>query len=373
VLARRSHRSRAGTLLLVALLTALVPALTAARRRGPAPWIQLATPAPYQVFQRDSAASGAIPIEGVCSGLATGVQARFRGSAWVVIDAAPDCTGAGTFQGVLTGRPTAQGSVDVRFTNRLSVTDSVTPVGIGDVFVIAGQSNAEMEGDNLQAFQHPTLLAGAYTRNDVFKLGDDPIHHSAASNGSSWPLLATLLMGNEGIPVGFVATAVGSTGLLTPPDWEPGNESGLGLYARLLEQVDEATHGMGTSAVLWFQGENEALFHVAYADYLAALFALADAVYADLGVPLVVGVVGKMPIDPAFSEPIRQAQRDAAALHPNILAGPETQDLPVDPFFAIHFVSDFALRSIAERWCASLSGTIYGPLDCQLSSFEAPE
>jgi hypothetical protein len=345
---------------------------------GPPAAIEIRVPAPYQVFQRDAQDLGSIPIEGRCSGSATVIEARFASGPWTVIDRAPDCSGAGAFQGWLSNQRAGQGVLRVRFAQRDAISDMVTPVGIGDVFVIAGQSNAVMIGKNTQRFEHPELLAGAYTLDDVWKIGHDPIHKSTASNGSSWPLLATLLMGTADLPVAFIATAKKSTGLVRPPDWEPGNPMGRGLYERMLEQVREATLGARMPrAILWFQGEADLVKGVGEDAYLAALLNLAGNVEEDLpGTSLVVGVLGSGLLAFRGVESIRGAQREAAALRSddNILGGPETYDIEVvDPWRGVHFTTDGALRTIAERWCQSLSGPLYGPLDCNLASFERTE
>jgi hypothetical protein len=143
----------------------------------------------------------------------------------------------------------------------------------------------------------------------------------------------------------------------------------------MLQQVDEATLGTRRiRAILWFQGEADVAKRVGYDAYRSGLLDLAKHLEADLpGVSLVVGVLGSGLLEFRDVESIRRAQRDAAASRDddNLLAGPETSDIRiVDRRFAVHFTNDAALRTIAERWCQSLSGTVYGSLDCKLESFE---
>ena len=68
------------------------------------------------------------------------MEARFNGGAWADIDTT-DVDGA--FSGTLADQAEGQGSVEVRRKNDATSAASVAYVGVGDIFVIGGQSNAE--------------------------------------------------------------------------------------------------------------------------------------------------------------------------------------------------------------------------------------
>ena len=126
----------------------------------------------------------------------------------------------------------------------LTVESAESPVcfGVGDVFVVAGQSNAAGHGNGFIPTR--TGLVSACREDGGWRLLDGPEGlPGAMGNGSCWPILGDLLAKANGCPVGFVNVAVGGT---NSREWIPGTP----LYARLVEAIKE-----GCRAVLWHQGE----------------------------------------------------------------------------------------------------------------------
>src|SRR5690606_31682778 len=85
---------------------------------------------------------------------------------------------------------------------------------------------------------------------------------------SVWPLVATLHMADQGVPVAFITTADGGTGLVSPSnDWD--DTPGV--------QYSDAVTKLGNSgvnsiaAILWWQGESDTVFQVSRSAYNAAL------------------------------------------------------------------------------------------------------
>ena len=107
--------------------------------------IAISYPNQYVVFQRHNGTTGEILVTGSYEGSPTAIEASFNSGPWVLLDDDPE---AGLFSGSFNAS-VGQGVLQVRFANAHSITDSVSDVGIGDVFVIAGQSNAVGHGNTL--------------------------------------------------------------------------------------------------------------------------------------------------------------------------------------------------------------------------------
>ncbi len=231
---------------------------------------------------------------------------------------------------------------------------------MGDVFVIAGQSNAVMMAQTHNTSLQPsTALPLQRNVPGLFKWTADPIHADLIPTGSAWPLLADRVVGQTGIPMMFIPTALGSTALVSPSDWAVGGD----LWQRMLDRIRlGTTDQMCVRAVLWFQGESDALHGVSKQAYRAALEEFGRELQAQLScpTPLVVARIGAFDAVPEVDlEAIRDAQTEAAAEHPVILPGPITADLPT--WDGVHF-GDAAMPELAERWCLAL-GAFY-ELDC---------
>ena len=110
------------------------------------------------------------------------------------------------------------------------LTASVEPVGVGEVFLIAGQSYPQPAPD-----------------------GSD--------GGSIWPAVGDELAARLGVPIGFANVAWGGT---SSAQWQPGTE----LHDRLVA----TGKSLGRfRAVLWQQGESDVINHTSTDDYVAAL------------------------------------------------------------------------------------------------------
>ncbi len=240
--------------------------------------------------------------------------------------------------------------------------------GSPPTFVLAGQSNMVGLSTMPPVFTSPTpegLESHTYHLGDYWKLTEDPLHTGTWDDRTSaWPTFAGEWMAVTGMQVNLIATAGGGSCLLvgppykpTPPLWDPDAATGL-WYRRMLDQVAEANPGSRLRAVLWYQGECE-VTHLAkfssdpYSDYKAALEHLADRIWEDLGVPMVVAPVSLRPPPWPYQpkrQPIHDATIDAAVDHPHIYLGPDTDDLEHEEDGShIHDVV-----TLGERWFDSV-------------------
>ena len=184
----------------------------------PSETVTVTSPVAYQTFQR-TGTTASIPISGTYSGTPTAIEASFNGGAYATIDASPS---GGTFSGTLASQSQGQGTLTVRYTNDTGVTDTVADVGIGDVYLVLGDSIAEGRGTNAQSHGW-TTKATNYRQDNLWKEGNDPMDTNTTI-GSHWPLLAKHIMQSEGVPVAMMVNGTGSqdiTGTLN--GWAVGN------------------------------------------------------------------------------------------------------------------------------------------------------
>lgn len=153
------------------------------------------------------------------------------------------------------------------------------PFFVGDIWLLAGQSNMEGYGDLIDTAlpnPHVRLLGmdGAWTeaREPLHWLVDspDPVHHGDDSTreqrskdqhahrtkgaGVGLPF-AHGLTDALNIPIGLVACAHGGTSMA---QWDPAkkDEGGKSLYGSMVRQFELA--GGKVTGVLWYQGESDA-------------------------------------------------------------------------------------------------------------------
>ncbi len=130
-------------------------------------------------------------------------------------------------------------------------TASVEPVGVGEVFVVAGQSYAVGANDELTQVTDPQGRVVAY---DVIKqqwrVANDP-QPNVGDGGTIWPTTGDHLLPLVRVPIGFVNVAVGGT---ATRQWLPGE--------KLYEALAAAGKEIGRfRAVLWQQGESDVIEH----------------------------------------------------------------------------------------------------------------
>ncbi len=319
--------------------------------------ISVTFPQQYFIAQRDTATNkGTIHIEGTYTGNPTAIEARFNNGNWKVIDSSPN---GGVFSADLTDQNIGQGTLEVRFADNHSINDNVQNVGIGDVYAIAGQSNAEGRGINAQQLDNSlSIKATVYREDNQWRLANDPVD-TGTTSGSPWPLLANQIIKNTNIPVAFISAATGGSSIT---QWQKGGS----YYNNLIQQINEATHGTNKiRAVLFFQGERDMSTtgtgcHGDYNCYKNNLSQLAKDLMHDIHAKIVVGQTNFQPNNSTREsvDNIRKAQKDLWDLDENVLSGPSTYDLPLGSD-TLHFKTDEQLARLAERWWVSLRYHFY--------------
>jgi len=323
--------------------------------------INIFTPQTYQVIQR-SGATGDIIITGIFNQAGShDVEASFNGGAYATI--ASGVASGAEFSGTLTGQAEGQGTLTVRLVDTPAVAATVDYVGIGDIFVIAGQSNAMGYGTNNQVYAG--ALAAAVFGNDYdWRDCVDPVDRNtlqkdavsddgAVPAGSVWPLLATLIMADQSVPVAFVPCAKGATGITA---WQPGadHQDRTTLYGSMAYRALQT----GCKAVLYWGYVTDAAAAMNQATFNAYLDAFANAVQADLGVTVMPcqmqNCAGIADVQEAA---IRAACVEAWGDNANVEAGPDLSGLASDDNY--HLMTDAKLSAAADLWWAALDAALY--------------
>lgn len=136
----------------------------------------------------------------------------------------------------------------------------IEPIGIGEVFVVAGQSNATNSGQTPTRPASP--LVSAFSGSS-WRPASDPMPgtHDNALGGSFQPSMGDALVETFGVPVGFASTGQGGSAIRHwQPDYEHDFENNTfhnGLYNWTLYRMRQFGP-QGFRALLWHQGESNA-------------------------------------------------------------------------------------------------------------------
>lgn len=241
--------------------------------------LRLSLPLDYQVHQRASRAEGRIIVAGALthgSEYPGTLEARLIGAGatadWQKL--APIPSGKTEFRAELNGPAGGWYRLEVRVmqANAPAAEAAVEHVGVGEVFVVAGQSNSANHGEERQKTRTGLVAA---CHNGRWQLANDPQPGASGSGGSFIPPFGDAIAERFKVPVGIVATGVGATSVRewlphgtrfpNPPtltgqvtrlatgEWESQGR----LYENLVARMKQAgPHGF--RAVLWHQGESDA-------------------------------------------------------------------------------------------------------------------
>lgn len=182
----------------------------------------------------------------------------------------------GKFSGVPTGGPYFVTAV----LKKGDVVEKLTvgPLFVGDLWVLAGQSNMQGVGDLVDVTPpHNRVMAlgmddqWVQAKEPLHWLVDspDPVHsgdpktraersaqeHKTRTKGAGLGLpFAAVMADNTNVPIGLVVTAHGGTSMA---QWDPAKkgEGGKSLYGSMLRSINLA--GGKVKGVLWYQGESD--------------------------------------------------------------------------------------------------------------------
>jgi len=301
--------------------------------------ITITQPVPFQVFQRGSDNLADITIalsEGSASNSIVNVtlippespQAQVPAIGWSYAD--------GQLKNVPTGGPyTIQATYPTP--NQLGTTfrtENIGPIYVGDLWVLAGQSNMQGVGDLIDVTP-PSGRVSLLGMNGKWSRAEEPLHwlvdspdpvhsgnpadraarseaeHRSRTKGAGLGLpFGVVLASATNVPVGLIACAHGGTSMA---QWDPAKkgDGGNSLYGSMLHQVKLA--GGKVRGVLWYQGEAEAnaenskVYPKVFTDFIAAV--RSDFDQPDL--PFYLVQLGRFanPSDPKFWNSVQETQR----------------------------------------------------------------
>lgn len=240
--------------------------------------LTLTAPVEYQVVQRSTRTRGTVPIAGKVGDAdrpPPSVEARVvvggsKGE-WQALK--PNWSGAAFVAGM---EVPAGGwhRLEVRASQGGGVVSTavVEHFGIGEVFVVAGQSNSANHGEEKQKSSTGLVAASGGSH---WQLANDPQPGASGRGGSFLPPLGDALAEEFEVPIGFVPCGIGATSVRewlpkgaqfpNPPTierrvqkrpdglWESKGEAYTVFIARM-----KGLGPKGFRAVLWHQGESDA-------------------------------------------------------------------------------------------------------------------
>lgn len=247
----------------------------------PSASISLSSPLDYQVFQRSTLLKGKLDIRGKALVPADRVEARLTGTSlrgplpgnWIRIRFKKS---SGDFHAVVATTAGGFFQMDIRLLRAKApiAETTVAHVGIGEVFVVAGQSNSSNYGEALQTSQ--TRMATAWSPTS-WQIANDPQPGAQdhSKKGSFIPPFADALYRKYHVPIGIASVGHGSTSVR---QWLPAGDHVeiMPTMTRFVirnadgELVSDGTlfNGMmqcmhqlgkhGFRALLWHQGESDA-------------------------------------------------------------------------------------------------------------------
>ncbi|MGE3314574.1 MAG: sialate O-acetylesterase [Planctomycetaceae bacterium] len=138
---------------------------------------------------------------------------------------------------------------------------TVEPFGVGEIFVVAGQSYAEGANDELLSVEDPQGRVVAFDNIlGKWRVAKDP-QPNRGTGGTIWPPMGNALLPIAQVPIAFVNVASGGT---SSRQWLPGEP--------LYNNLEAAGKTIGRfRAVLWQQGESDVIENVSTETYVKNL------------------------------------------------------------------------------------------------------
>ena len=251
---------------------------------APALRIKLSSPLDYQVAQRETAAAGKLIIAGTAIPATKGgplpdrIEVRLAGKSTVgdlpgQWEPLPFDSHVPAFRDELVVPAGGWYYFELRALQGTNVIYSTTVdhVGVGEIFVIAGQSNSANYGEKRQT--NTTGLVSAFSGTNWQSAGD-PEPGAGGTKGSFMPLFGDAMAERFHVPIGIVAMGIGSTSVR---EWLPAGTrlsnlppltrnvitTGPGQWEPMGDIFNNFTDRMknfgprGFRAVLWHQGESD--------------------------------------------------------------------------------------------------------------------
>ena len=340
--------------------------------------LRVTSPVPRMVFQRALTNEASITVTGIGPPAATRIEARFvplaigqgTPTTWKPIDILP---GSAAFRGQITVS-TGWYRLDVRAKSgtTLLTETHVNRVGVGEVFVVAGQSNP------YGGFQRvPNSIDDRVScidfRQDSLSEQLLPLQFSHISYGTNigpsqpphiWSVLGDKLAQRLNMPILFLGAALGGTSSV---EWQQSAAGMVGatvnasVYRRLGAVLLHYVRRTGARAVLWHQGESDQLLNTGTQAYFDNIRFVIDKSRQQLNSAALPWVVARASyINGQTSASVIAAQNRLISDVPAVFAGPATDSItgPQNRPDGVHF-RDAGFTRFANSWDQSLTASFF--------------
>jgi hypothetical protein len=352
--------------------------------------LDISYPTNRAIFQRSNSNQGIIYFGGNFSTKLDRIDARLipinQGTAidWVPVVQSPS---SGFYKASLN---TTGGwyRLEVRgiFNGAIVALATLDKVGIGEVFVICGQSNAEGkagigDGASDDRVNRISNLNSSTESIHPFPTFDRIERTSIiAPSGKSawcWGRLGDLLASRLNVPILFINTAWEGYDI---KQWEVSANGGSGYntfgevfappgfpFNTIRNSIQQYTHMLGVRAVLFHQGETDNMLNTTQLSYFSSMETfikkLRESTQKD--VSFVVARVSRN-LDRNTYQPVLDAQNQVISQIPNVFNGPLTDDIG-ERFDGLHFSAE-GTRKVADRWNTQLDANFFSTSTPQLAT-----
>ena len=362
--------------------------------------LKITYPESRAVFQRENDNTSTIYLSGSLYQPTDSVQARMQveevgqglSSNWVTIQRNP---AGGIFQGALKARGGWYRLEVQSFAGgKIIGNDVIRKIGIGEVFIITGQSNAQgFLNYGATGATDDRVNCVTYNNFTANSLADPPAPTFEQLSANSligprgqgawcWGVLGDLIVKQYNVPVLFINTAWAAT---TIKNW---SESAAGQvtknifaigtpfenfpagmpYANLVIALRYYCSLQGLRAVLWQQGETDNVpLNSTRKDYGESMQYIVNKTRADTD-RYPAWVLARSSFNVGItSEAIIQAQNDVInTYNNNVFAGPYTDNIQIPRFDEVHFGNrptdnpgDKGLIDVGQAWFQSLNAVFF--------------
>ena len=359
--------------------------------------IQVSFPVSRAVLQRNNSGQATIRITGYYTSSVTRIEARLQArdgvgssSDWTTVQGSPS---GGVFTGDLTGTG-GWYNLDVRGMNGNQQVGNITTierVGIGEVFIIAGQSNAQGIHQSAPNPLNDLVNCVNYVYPDnnypndpptpVFAQLDNSTGFTIAPRGVGswcWGQLGDLLVKRLKVPVMFFNAAFAGTAVRNWRESAPNGGTAYSVYngapyenrqpyINLKLALQFYSNMLGVRAVLWHQGEADNLIKTATSSYLSDLQFVINQTRQDYNKNLawVVARASYGDFYGGVDSDVIAAQNQTVSSTSNVFSGPATDAIqiprqrpPLNDPDGVHFDYN-GLIDVANAWNSSLTDSFF--------------
>ena len=241
-------------------------------------------------------------------------------------------------------------------------------IGVGDIYVIAGQSNSANYGTNSYTLQDDRVSVRESLTTEAWRLAYAPFPIAGGAGGTAWDRLGDMLVAELDIPVGFISVGVGGSGL--------GQWINTGYTETRLKPAVQSFPANGFKAVLWHQGEADNVSNTSRDTYAANFQSMVDDTRVNAGwdVPWYVCEASYASNFVLSREtPVLAGQRLAANQDPLVYLGASTNEFQLENAAggklsdSVHF-NAAGLADHAQQWKEILLGQ--APITPENGNFE---